>query len=169
MEKNFNFYVEKSNITDETVYIEYTRDKEKEYNITPKAKVMDGITVNKIVFVSPTLTEKLIKIKINKKIDYLLTILKTIDENPDDTDPSEIRKSLVDAERLKLTLITTYVKYLGNTYQGLSLKKINIIVKELRTRLYMAQRKQQVKLFFDNLEKEYNNDYDKDETRGRGR
>lgn len=36
-------------------------------------------------------------------------------------------------------IISTYVKYLGNTYQSLTLKKIQIIINELRLKLYMLK------------------------------
>lgn len=52
-------------------------------------------------------------------------------------------------------LINTYVKYLGNTYHSLTLKKIQIIINQLRLKLYMLK------------EKEYTYDYN--ELKGKGR
>ena len=137
MKKEKNYFLHKDQSTSELVYIEYNK--------------MDGYN---IVFVSPTLTEKLIRKKIEKKITSLINALKEIDE---DEDPSGdiIKKSLVEAERLKLMLINTYVKYLGNTYHSLTLKKIQIIINQLRLKLYMLK------------EKEYTYDYN--ELKGKGR
>lgn len=42
----------------------------------------------------------------------------------------------MDAEKLKLQIINNYVKYLGHTYQSLTLKKIQIIINQLRFKLY---------------------------------
>ena len=42
----------------------------------------------------------------------------------------------MDAERLKLMILNEYRKYLGNTYQRLTLKKIQIIINQLRIKLY---------------------------------
>ena len=42
----------------------------------------------------------------------------------------------MDAERLKLMILNEYRKYLGNTYQSLTLKKIQIIINQLRIKLY---------------------------------
>lgn len=42
----------------------------------------------------------------------------------------------MDAERLKLNILNNYVKYLGNTYQSLTIKKIQVIVNQLRIKLY---------------------------------
>lgn len=133
MARNLNYYVERNNDTKEIVYIEYNILDG--YKITPKTKKEDAIEVNKIVFVSPTLTEKLIRKKIDIKIRYLLSKLKDIDTTDDDTE-SGIRESLVTAERLKLTILNNYIKYLGEEYRNLSLRKLQIIINELRVRLF---------------------------------
>ena len=57
-----NYYISKDNKSGEIVYLEY--DKEG-YKVTPKRKKKDAIEVNKIVFVSPKLTEKLINLGTN--------------------------------------------------------------------------------------------------------
>ena len=150
MKKEKNYFLHKDQSTSELVYIEY--NKMDGYNIVPKAQKKDAIEVNKIVFVSPTLSEKLIRKKIEKKITSLINALKEIDEDPSG---DIIKKSLVEAERLKLMLINTYVKYLGNTYHSLTLKKIQIIINQLRLKLYMLK------------EKEYTYDYN--ELKGKGR
>ena len=136
MGENKNFFLEKDKNTKETIYIEYKNIDG--YKIKPKTKKEDAIEVTKIVFASPTLAEKIIKKKIDKKIAYLLNILDSLDEDNSDSG-DVIRKSLVAAERLKLMIISTYVKYLGNTYQSLTLKKIQIIINELRLKLYMLK------------------------------
>ena len=136
MGENKNFFLEKDKNTKETIYIEYKNIDG--YKIKPKTKKEDAIEVTKIVFASPTLAEKIIKKKIDKQIAYLLNILDSLDEDNSDSG-DVIRKSLVEAERLKLMIISTYVKYLGNTYQSLTLKKIQIIINELRLKLYMLK------------------------------
>ena len=136
MGENKNFFLEKDKNTKETIYIEYKNIDG--YKIKPKTKKEDAIEVTKIVFASPTLAEKIIKKKIDKKIAYLLNILDSLDEDNSDSG-DVIRNSLVEAERLKLMIISTYVKYLGNTYQSLTLKKIQIIINELRLKLYMLK------------------------------
>lgn len=136
MGENKNFFLEKDKNTKETIYIEYKNIDG--YKIKPKTKKEDAIEVTKIVFASPTLAEKIIKKKIEKKIIYLLNILDNLDEDSSDAGDT-IKKSLVEAERLKLMIISTYVKYLGNTYQSLTLKKIQIIINELRLKLYMLK------------------------------
>ena len=128
-----NYFLKKDSLTGEILYLEY--DKLDGYNITPKSNIYDAISVNKIVFVNSSLSEKIIKKKIDIKIRHFLKILETIDED-DGNNEDGVRQSLMDAERLKLNILNTYRKYLGNTYQSLTLKKIQVIINQLRIKLY---------------------------------
>lgn len=149
---NKNFYIEKNKQTNETVYIEY--DKIKGYKITPKTKKEDAIEVNKIVIVSPKLSEKIIKKKIEHKIAHLFKLLEEISESGGN-DEGTIRNTLMDAERLKLMIINNYIKYLGNTYASLTLKKIELIINELRIGLYKSHQKELVNYYVNNYEEEF--------------
>lgn len=151
MAKKFNYYVEKNNNTNDIVYIEYKMIDG--YKITPKTKQEDAIEVNKIVFVSPTLTEKLIKKKIDIKLKLLLQKLKDLDTD-DENSESGIRETLVVAERLKLNILNNYVKYLGSEYKNLSLKKLQIIIDELRIRLFAIREKKYDELYYQENEVE---------------
>jgi len=128
-----SYSVSKSKMTSESIYFEY--DKVDGYKVNPKAKKKDTIEVSKIIFVNDSMSEKIIRKKIDKRIANLLAQLKLIEEdsNPDE---GSIKRSLMDAEKLKLQIINNYVKYLGHTYQGLTLKKIQIIINQLRFKLY---------------------------------
>ena len=130
---NRSYSISRDKTKKESVYFEY--DKLDGYTVNPKRNKEDSITVSKIMFVNDSMSEKIIRKKIDKKIAYLLNQLKIFEE---DTNPDEggIKKSLMDAEKLKLQIINNYVKYLGNTYQSLTLKKIEIIVNQLRFKLY---------------------------------
>ena len=129
-----NYYLKKDNKSGEIIYMEF--DKIKGYNITPKSDIYDGIKVDKIVFVNPSLSEKIIKKKIDIKVRKLLRELKSIDEDDDGSSADSIRKTLMEAERLKLNIIKNYCKYLGISYQSLTLKKVQIIINQLRLKLY---------------------------------
>lgn len=129
-----NYYLKRDNKTGEILYLEY--QKMTGYPITPKTKIEDAIRVNKIIFVNKGLSEKIIRKKIEIQIRHLLEILDKIDADPSGGDEGEIRKSLMDAERLKLNILSKYVKYLGNTYGSFSIKKIQIIINQLRIKLY---------------------------------
>ena len=129
-----NYYLKKDNKSGEIIYMEF--DKIKGYNITPKSDIYDGIKVDKIVFVNPSLSEKIIKKKIDIKVRKLLRELKSIDEDDDGSSADSIRKTLMEAERLKLNIIKNYYKYLGISYQSLTLKTVQIIINQLRLKLY---------------------------------
>ena len=58
------------------------------------------------------------------------------DEEPSGGDEGAIQATLMEAERLKLMILNNYVKYLGNTYGELSMKKIQIVTTQLRMKLF---------------------------------
>lgn len=156
--KKINYYVEKDSTTNEIVYIEY--DKINGYKITPKTKLIDGINVNKIVFVSPNLSKKLIKKKIEIKIRSLIEKLKEIDDDNDDNGDA-IRETLVSCERLKLMIINKYINYLGNEFSSLYLKQLGLIINELRKKIYILNARKIQELYY------YNNEENKKQGRGR--
>ena len=130
MEKNY--YLHKNNKTGEIVYLEY--EKIKGYPITPKTKIEDAIEVSKIVFVNPSLKEKLIRKKLEIKLRYIIKLIEKMDE--EGADEGTIKKSIIESERLRMNILNRYIKYLGNTYGSYSIKKINIIINQLKIRLY---------------------------------
>jgi hypothetical protein len=140
--KRQNYYLHKNSKTGEITYLEY--DKIDGYKITPRTKVEDAIKVNKIVFVSPNFSEKIIKKKIDIKIRQLLNILATADEDGGD-DEDTIRKSLLDAEKLRNSIINNYVKYLGHTYEALTMKKIQVIINQLRIKLFNVSNRNRIR------------------------
>lgn len=148
-----SYSVSRSEKSNEVVYFEY--DKIDGYKVTPKAKKKDSIEVSKIVFINDSMSEKIIRKKIDKKIAYLLSQLKLIEEdgNPDE---GGIKRNLMDAEKLKLQIINNYVKYLGNTYQSLTLKKIQIIINQLRFKLYTIRDLERENFFYMDREEDYN-------------
>lgn len=159
MNKNINYFVKKDKKSSEVIFVDYNQDDG--YKINPKTKKADEIKVNKIVFVSPTLSEKLIRKKIEKKINYFLNILKIIEE--EDSDPSFMENTLMEAEKLRIMIINNYVKYLGHTYHSLTLKKIQIIINELKIKIYKHEMNNN--RIFMNFEAEE----EIEEKRGRGR
>lgn len=150
LDKN-NYSLSREDKGNEVVYFEY--DKVDGYKVSPKAKKKDSIEVSKIVFVNDSLSEKIIRKKIDKRIEKLLLELKLIEEGA--SDEGGIKRSLMDAEKLKVQIINNYIKYLGHTYQSLTLKKIQIIINQLRFKLYTM-----------NDIRRYNNDYNQYEEYG---
>ncbi len=131
-----NYYLSKDKKSGTVVYFEY--DKLDGYQVKPKKK-KNNLDVSQILIVKPEFSEKIIRKKIEKKIEYFLSQLKTIDDENDGDCEGTIKRSLYDAEKLRLQIINNYVKYLGNTYHGLTLEKLEIIISQLRYRLYMHE------------------------------
>lgn len=146
---NRSYSVSRDKKSCESVYFEY--DKIDGYQVNPKAKKKNQIEVSKIVFVNDSMSEKVIRKKIDKKIAYLLSQLKVIEEDATG-DEGNIKRCLMDAEKLRMQIINNYVKYLGHTYHSLTLKKIQIIINQLRFRLYTVK----------NIERENNIIFDRD-------
>lgn len=153
-----NYFVERNHETDEVVYLEY--DKIDGYEITPKTKMEDAISVKKIVFASPSLSSKIIKKKINNIITKLLEFIESID---DGTDGESIRENLMKAEKLRVSIITKYIKYLGNNYSSLTLKKLELMVNKLENELYKKEIKDR---YLDYL---MYNSYQENNNKGKGR
>jgi len=135
MSSNKNYYISKDEKTNNTIYLEL--DKIDGYEITPKAKKKNEISVNKIIFVNNEISEKIIRRKIEHKIETLLQELRQMDE--EGTDEGSVKRSLMTAEKLRIQIINNYVKYLGHTYESLTLKKIQIIINELRFKLFTIE------------------------------
>ena len=143
-----NYFISKDNKSGEIIYLEYDKNG---YMVKPKRNKKDTIEVNKIVFVSPSMTEKLLKKKIERKVDRLLYDLNSIDEDDSNSDEGNtilIRDKMIEAERLKNTIINNYKKYLGNSYVSLTLKKMEIIVEGYRMKLYSIKERNQNRLLF---------------------
>ena len=160
-----NYYISKDNKTGEVIYLEYDKNG---YKITPKNKKKDAIEVNKIIFVSPTLTEKLIKKKIDRKIEKLLSELNKININNEDDDSSNttmIRNMLKECEKLRINIINNYKKYLGNSYSTLTLKKMQIITDGYRAKLGIISERNNQKI----LANIFNQSYDEMTKKDKGR
>lgn len=136
-----SYHISKTKKEKKTINLEL--DKLSGYQVKPKVKEKDAIKVDKILFTNDDISEKIIRKKIDSKIDYLLCKLKLIENDEDGSDNGIIEKSLVDAEKLRLQLINKYVKYLGHTYYGLTLKKIELIIDELNYKIYMNEYKKE--------------------------
>lgn len=160
-----NYFISKDTKTGEVVYLEYNKDG---YKVTPKVKKKDAIEVNKIVFVSPTLTEKLLKKKINNKISKLLLELNTFyeddSEDSDDGESVRVRNQLMEAERLRLNIINNYNKYLNGNYVGLTLKKLQIIIDGYRSRMQAIVEEKNKKILIEMF-----NNSNEEVKRGKGR
>ena len=132
-----SYYVSKTRKSKETQYLELERLDG--YKVTPKVQEKDAIGVSKIIFISDDMSEKIIRKKVDKKLEYLLSVIKQIKDDDDGAGEDTVKRSLLDAEKLRLQLINKYVKYLGHTYHSLTLKKLGLIIEQLRYELYTIE------------------------------
>ncbi len=104
------------------------------FQITPKNQLQyDGITVNKLVIMKPSLVEKILKRKIQKKLElYLNYIVEVIDSDEEDGSNGNLNEILGELTRYKEILRYRYQKYLGEKYVELMSKKIELLEYELK-------------------------------------
>ena len=112
---------------------------EKGYKIKPKNKVKyDGVVVNEMMIIKPSLIEKLLKKKISVKLDYYLQyIINVLDDETSDS--GRINAVLSDLNRYREIVMNNYRQYLTDKYMELLLKKIELLEYELKKKLMMLE------------------------------
>ena len=103
-----HYYINKKNSNKEIIYLDF--DKLKGIDFSPKNKIKyDGIVVNKMVIIKPSMIEKILKRKIRKKLDlYLKLIIKFI-ESEDSDNGETLREALNDLTRYKNIIMHKYM------------------------------------------------------------
>jgi len=129
-----HYYVNKNNPAKEIIYLDFNRLKG--FDFSPKNRLQyEGIVVNKMVIIKPSMIEKILKRKIKNKLDlYLKLIIKFI-ESEDSDDGESLREALNDLTRYKSIIANKYMKYLDEKYLKLLIKKISILEYELNNKL----------------------------------
>lgn len=129
-----HYYINKKNSNKEIIYLDF--DKLKGIDFSPKNKIKyDGIVVNKMVIIKPSMIEKILKRKIRKKLDlYLKLIIKFI-ESEDSDNGETLREALNDLTRYKNIIMHKYMKYLDEKYLKLLSKKISLLEYEINSKL----------------------------------
>jgi hypothetical protein len=143
-----HYYVCKKGNDRQIIYLDY--DKLNGFGFSPKNNVKyDGIIVNKMVIIKPSMIEKVLRKKIKRKLDlYLKLIIKFI-ESDDSSNGDTLREALNDLSRYKNIIEYKYRKYLDEKYLKILLKKIALLEYELNSK-------------FINLE-QYQNEYEYEE------
>jgi len=126
------YYITKDKYNKEVVFVKY--NKVNGYKITPRNIVpYEGVKVNEMVIIKPSLIEKLIKRKIKIKLDsYLKYIIAILDGNSDSDDT---RRALDDLQRYRLTIKNKYSMYLDEKYLTLLNRKMDILEHEIKNSL----------------------------------
>ena len=133
-----HYFISKKNDNKKIIYIDY--DKIGGFNFQPQNNVKyDGIKVNKMVVVKPSMIEKVLKRKIKRKLDlYLKLMIKYIEED-DGTNDGVLREALNDLTRYKEIIAYKYRKYLDTKYLNALFKKIAILEYELNSRISLQE------------------------------
>ena len=121
------YFISKKNYNGEVVFVNY--DKASGYKFSPKNSYpYEGIKVNEMTIIKPSLIEKIIKRKIKNRLDfYLKIIIDNLDSDSDD----DTRIALDDLARYKKIVKERYSIYLDEKYMALLNKKMDVIEREL--------------------------------------
>ena len=104
------------------------------YQVKPLNRVSySGIKVNKMILVKPSYIEKVLKKKIQRKLDMYLKF----------TTPTDLRNALNDLTRYKNMVSNIYRKYLEEKYITLLLNKIALLEQEIKMKLVVLPEKEE--------------------------
>lgn len=132
MEKKY--YIYKKGNDREIIYLDY--NKLKGFNFNPKNNYKyDGVVVNKMVIIKPSMIEKVLRRKIKIKLDLYLKLIINFIESDDGTSGDALREALNDLSRYKSIIQYKYRAYLDEKYLKVLLKKIALLEYELNSRL----------------------------------
>lgn len=124
------------------------------FKITPHNQITyPGITVNSMLIVKPTLIEKLLKKKNQKKLDYYLQYIISLIENNNDDD-STFRTALNDLTHYREIVEYKYRKYLDDKYINLLLKKIDLLEHEMKSKVIYKKQLKNYSTYIQTEEKE---------------
>ena len=133
-----HYYIYKKNDNKKIVYIDY--DKLSGFNFEPQNNVKyDGIKVNKMVVIKPSMIEKVLKRKIKRKLDLYLKLMIRYIEEDDGSNDGVLREALNDLTRYKEIIAYKYRKYLDTKYLNALFKKISILEYELNSRISLQE------------------------------
>lgn len=136
------YSVAKTNYQGEIVLINY--EKLNGYTIKPKNNIdYEGIKINSMMIIKPTFIEKILKKKNQKRLDYYLKYIMTLIDENDDSSSDDFREALDSLERFKSVIEFKYQKYLDDKYINILLKKIDLIEREIKSKMLYKESKQE--------------------------
>lgn len=134
------------------------------YIFKPKNKVKyNGIEVNEMMVINNSFVEKILKKKVQKKLElYLKYIMEILDSSS--SDGGKLAEALTDVEKYKSIINNTYAKYLDEKYLNILNKKIELLKQELKTKLNINR-----EYMLKEYEKMYGNYEVEEEVKGKSR
>lgn len=114
--------------------ITFSRKKIEGFRVIPHNQANHpGISVNSMLVVKPSLIEKLLKKKNQRKLDYYLQYIISLMDGDDDD--SAFRIALNDLTRYREIVESKYRKYMDDKYISLLLKKIDLLEHEMKSKI----------------------------------
>lgn len=132
IKKKHGYFMVKDACNKELLYLEF--NKLNGLDITPRndARREDIISVSKMILIKPSFIDKVIKLKIDKKMKTLYDKFNYLLLVEDEDGTMAVLDELV---RYRQFIINNYVAFLGEKYRNLILNKLHIMINELNIKL----------------------------------
>jgi len=139
---NRGYVISKNTKNKEIEIIEY--EQHAGFDINPKNRVKKGnsIDVSKVIFMSPTLIEKLLKKKIDREYKRILVLLTEVAADDSD-DTTRLAIALNEVELFKGIIKKKYSKFMEQQKTDQLLKRLELMGKELRRRIFEIEEEKQ--------------------------
>ncbi|MBE6153289.1 MAG: hypothetical protein E7166_03605 [Firmicutes bacterium] len=139
---NKGYVISKNTKNKEIEIIEY--EQHTGFDISPRNKVKKGnsIDVSKVIFMSPTLIEKLLKKKIDREYKRILILLTEVAADDSD-DTSKLSIALNEVELFKSIIRKKYSKFMEDKKTAQLLKRLELMSKELKRRIFEIEEEKQ--------------------------
>lgn len=144
---NRGYVISKNTKNKEIEIIEY--EQHIGFDVNPKNRVKKGnsIDVSKVIFMSPTLIEKLLKKKIDREYKRILILLTEVAADDSD-DTSKLSIALNEVELFKSIIRKKYSRFMEEAKTEQLIKRLNLMSKELKRRIFEIEEE---KLYNNNL------------------
>ena len=129
------YVISKNNKNKEINVIEY--EKNNGFDVKPKNKVKksDSINVSKVIFMSPTMIEKIVNKKVDKQYNKIISLVEEVAADDSD-DTSFMVGVLNEVELFKSILIRKYAKFMLREQNEKLILRLNLMSKEIRRRIF---------------------------------
>ena len=129
------YVISKNNKNKEINIIEY--EKGNGFDVKPKNKVKkrDSINVSKVIFMSPTMIEKIVNRKVDKQYNKIINLVEDV-ATDDSDDTSFMVGVLNEVELFKSILIRKYAKFMLREQNEKLILRLNLMSKEIRRRIF---------------------------------
>ncbi len=125
-----NYLIKKDKKTGEIIYMEY---KLNGYNFKPRNNSGVNFSLEKIVIIKPEMIDKILSLKIKKRLDKIIKLtMYLLNQGDDDSNPADVMLALNEISKLRSQILNKYQNYLSQQKEMLFLKKLRILENELR-------------------------------------